>query len=156
MPPTWPRRPEYDQKPIHGPGFRPAVGPEGPSSKAVVSRPVSLQWRGAREGCGSGACEPLRAPLNQRGGTKLWPRHGQRKVFGPGWWHQPGLKGCIGTGSWHQPEPMPPFSSSWCHQPGPMAAASRPLGCGKEAFGPGWWHQPGLKGAIGHGSWHKP
>ena len=24
------------------------------------------------------------------------------------------------------------------------------------AFGPGWWHQPGLKGGIGTGLWHQP
>ena len=26
----------------------------------------------------------------------------------------------------------------------------------QEAFGPGWCHQPGLKGCIGTGSWHQP
>ena len=64
MPPTGPPRPEYDMKPYYGPGFRPAVGPEGPSGKAIASRPESLRWRGAREGCGSGAYKPLRTPLN--------------------------------------------------------------------------------------------
>ena len=64
MPPTGPPRPEYDMKPYYGPGFRPAVGPEGPSGKAIASRPESLRWRGAREGCGSGAYKPLRAPLD--------------------------------------------------------------------------------------------
>ena len=64
MPPTGPPRPEYDMKPYYGPGFRPAVGPEGPSGKATASRPESLRWRGAREGCGSGAYKPLRAPLD--------------------------------------------------------------------------------------------
>ena len=43
MPPTGPPRAEYDLKPYYGPGFRPAVGPEGPSGKAVASRPISLQ-----------------------------------------------------------------------------------------------------------------
>ena len=43
MPPTGPPGPEYDLKPYYGPGFRPAVGPEGPSGKAVASRPISLQ-----------------------------------------------------------------------------------------------------------------
>ena len=33
MPPTGPPRPEYDLKPIHGPGFRPAEGPVGPTGK---------------------------------------------------------------------------------------------------------------------------
>ena len=64
MPPTGPPRLEYDMKPYYGPGFRPAVGPEVPSGKAIASRPESLRWRGAREGCGSGAYKPLRAPLN--------------------------------------------------------------------------------------------
>ena len=64
MPPTGPTQPEYDLNPYFGPGFRPAVGPEGPSGKAIVSRPESLQWRGAREGCGSGAYKSLRAPLD--------------------------------------------------------------------------------------------
>jgi len=64
MPPTRPPQHEYDLNPYFGPGFRPAVGPEGPSGKAVASRPASLRWRGAREGCGSGAYKPLCAPLN--------------------------------------------------------------------------------------------
>ena len=63
-PPTGPPRPEYDMKSYYGPGFRPAVGPEGPSGKAIASRPESLRWRGAREGCGSGVYKPLRAPLD--------------------------------------------------------------------------------------------
>ena len=72
MPPTRPPRPEYDETPIHGPGFRSAEGLVGPTGIAVTIRPVSLQWRGAREGCGSGAREGCgsgaykspRAPLN--------------------------------------------------------------------------------------------
>ena len=32
VPPTGPPRPEYDKKPIHGPGFRPAGGPVGPQA----------------------------------------------------------------------------------------------------------------------------
>ena len=39
MPPTGPPWPEYDMKPYYGPGFRPAVGLEGPSDKAIASRP---------------------------------------------------------------------------------------------------------------------
>ena len=38
--------------------------PSRPIRPAVSIRPVSLQWRGAREGCCSGAYKPLRAPLN--------------------------------------------------------------------------------------------
>ena len=64
MPPTRPPRPEYDLNPYFGPGFRPAVGPEGPSGNAVASRPVSLQLRGAREGGRSSAYKPLPSPLN--------------------------------------------------------------------------------------------
>ena len=73
MPPTGPPRPEYDQKPIHGPGFRPAEGPIGPQAERCQIRPIGLQFRGVREGRCSGAYKQVLVALNQRGGTKLPP-----------------------------------------------------------------------------------
>ena len=42
------------------------------------------------------------------------------------------------------------FSPGSCHQPGPKASFQQPKGREAAAFGPGWWHQLGLKG--GHWS----
>ena len=49
-----------------------------------------------------------------------------------------------------------PFSPCWCDEPGPKANFRQPKGREAKAIGPGWWHQPGLKGGNGHGWCHEP
>ena len=46
------------------------------------------------------------------------------------------------------------FSPGLCHQPGKVSF-QQPKGREAEAFGPGWWHQPGIKGGIGPGWCHE-
>ena len=94
MPPAGPTRPEYDQKPNHGPGFRPVESPASPQAKQCQFRPLGLQFRGVREERGSGAYKLVLLSLNQRGGTKL-PTAPQQGL-------QSRLVAATGTKGWHQ------------------------------------------------------
>ena len=51
---------------------------------------------------------------------------------------------------------MTPFSSGWCHRPGPKVSFQQAKGRETETFGPGWWHELGLKGVIRPGWYHEP
>ena len=59
----------------------------------------------------------------------------------PGHWHR--FVAPTGTNA--------PFSPGWCHQLGPNVSFQQPKGREAEAFGPGWRHQPRLKG----GHWYR-
>ena len=121
------------RNPTHGPGCRPA-SPIGPSGRDFIQA-IRLHQRGARLGSRSGAYKPVRAPLNQRGGTKLVLR--EHQGFSPGWWFQPGLK-------WGLQSRLEPPTGTKAGEPLQSRFVS-PTGTKGSPFSPGLTYKPGLK-----------